>query len=142
GIRSAEDPRILSTLRLYETPRLGIIAADASTPEAAVYRRYNRDQYGMNHVGGFWPLLAGERGHYAIAAQQMERARAELFALERSAMDTGLIPEQTINPPSPTYGASTGLGVACPLVWAHAEDILLHRSLEEGLVFDAPGSSP
>ncbi|MGZ3688143.1 MAG: glycoside hydrolase family 15 protein [Bdellovibrionota bacterium] len=142
GVRGAEDPRILSTMKIYESPRLGIAAADASTPEAAVYRRYNRDQYGMNHVGGFWPLLAGERGHYAIAAQQMERARAELFALERSAMDTGLIPEQTINPPSPTYGASTGLGVACPLVWAHAEDILLHRSLEEGLVFDAPGSSP
>jgi len=142
-VRGANDPRILNTLQIYEKPQLAIAVADALSPGAMAYRRYNHDLYGANRVGGFWPLLAGERGHFAVSSGNMDRARIQLLSVENSALPTGMLPEQTITPPSPTNPAAdmkvtVGRGVACPLVWAHAEDILLHKSIEEGTVFDAP----
>ncbi len=142
-LRSPSDPRILNTMSIYESPQLGVSTKDPTSPGSMVYRRYNRDVYGAEREGGFWPLLAGERGHFAVAAGNLDRARAQLFTLERSAIESDLIPEQTITPPLPNIaGAMVGRGVACPLVWAHAEDILLHRSIEEGKVFDAPVIDP
>jgi glucoamylase len=135
GVRTANDPRILTTLAIYDNPTSGISQVDDKF-SGMTYRRYTRDGYGEAGLGGFWPLLAGERGHYAILAGDMNQARAQLFMVEKSATSTGLIPEQTVSASS-----ETGLGVACPLVWAHAEDILLHRSIEEGTVFDAPRST-
>jgi glucoamylase len=135
GVRAANDPRIITTLNIYDNPTSGISQVDDKF-KGMTYRRYTRDGYGEAGLGGFWPLLAGERGHYAILAGDMDQARAQLFMVEKSATSTGLIPEQTISASS-----ETGLGVACPLVWAHAEDILLHRSIEEGTVFDAPRSA-
>ena len=137
GIRTPTDPRIQTTLRALESPEAHIAQADDSLPDGVTYRRYNRDAYGHNRVGGFWPLLAGERGHFAVAARDLPKARNQLSVLERSAIDSGLIPEQTASAPSPRR-VKVGLGVACPLVWAHAEDILLHRSIEEGRIFDSP----
>ena len=130
GIRKANDPFILSTLEVYENPANGV-----SLPrgKASAYRRYNRDGYGPQHIGGYWPLLAGERGHYAIAAKDFARAQAQLNLFESAALDSGMLPEQTMNASS-----EVSKGVACPLVWAHAELLLLHRSLEEGHVFDSP----
>jgi len=135
GIRDAHDPYIRSTLQVYESPALGIAQSYSGLRNAMTYRRYNRDGYGAGNVGGFWPLLAGERGHYSIAAGDFNRARSQLMMLEMAALPSGNIPEQTI---SARPRNSVGLGVACPLVWAHAEDILLHRSIEEGAIFDAP----
>ena len=140
GIRGPNDPRILSTLRIYEMPEIGIAKADSSG--VLTFKRYNRDAYGPSHQGGYWPLLAGERGHYAVAANQTETARAELFLVEKSAVESGLLPEQTLTPPPATGHADIDEGIACPLVWAHAEDILLHRSIEEGTVFDSPAAAP
>lgn len=133
GVREASDPRILETLRIYEDPARGMARSGS-------FRRYNRDAYGPFRIGGFWPLLSGERGHYAVASADMTLARASLHVLERSAFSTGLIPEQLIQAPSDLTLSpiEAGLGVASPLVWAHAEDILLHRSIEEGRVFDTP----
>jgi len=136
GIREALDPRILTTLRLLENPKNGLAAPHPANPLAIHFRRYTNDKYGVSGTGGFWPLLAGERGHLAVSQGSMDQARAQLFILERSATEAGLIPEQIVTPPSDRV--VVGWGVACPLVWAHAEDILLHRSIEEGTVFDAP----
>jgi glucoamylase len=133
GIRPAADETIRRTLEAYERPEAGI--ATPYRDGALAYRRYNRDAYGPARVGGYWPLLAGERGHYAIASGDLPRARAQLRLLQSSALPGGMIPEQTV-----TAVASPGAGVACPLVWAHAEDILLQRSLEDGAVFDTPQS--
>ena len=138
GVRQATDPRILSTLAIYEDPSAGLAAPSPNGSQGLIFKRYTRDAYGAGHVGGYWPLLAGERGDYAIAAGDPERAVAQLYILERSSSAAGLIPEQTSTPSQSTGQASVGLGVAQPLVWAHAEDILLHRSIEEGKVFDAP----
>ncbi|MCM2278535.1 MAG: hypothetical protein NDJ89_10720 [Oligoflexia bacterium] len=138
GIREASDPRIAATVALYDSTALG-------SAEGTSYRRAPRDPYGPEGQGGFWPHLAGERGHYAVASGDLERARAQLHALERSALDSGLLPEQILAPatgPAAVSGPRVALGVACPLAWAHAEDILLHRSLEERSVFEKPPDSP
>ena len=141
-VRDSKDPRILSTLGIYERESLGIATQSPSFPGARHYRRYNRDAYGPHRVGGYWPLLAGEKGHYSIAAGDLENARTQLWVLEQSSLPSGVIPEQIIFPipgkSTPFNGAEVGVAVACPLVWAHAEDILLYRSIEEGSVFDAP----
>lgn len=123
GVREPHDTRILNTLRLYDNPSLGITTG-------LHYHRHTLDTQGPGQKQGAWPVLAGERGMYAIASRDFERARSQLHALENSASENGLIPAQT----------QAGLEVACPLMWAHAEDILLHRSIEEGIVFDQPNS--
>lgn len=128
GIRDADDPRIRGTLRIYESETSGL-------GEKGSFHRYTKDAYGPGRSGGFWPVLAGERGHYAVAAKDFEQARVQLHLLERSALPSGLLPEQVIQP-SPSL--RVGLGVASPHVWAHAEGVLLNRSIEEGKVFDAP----
>lgn len=123
GIREPNDSRILNTLQLYDNPSLGISTG-------LHYHRHTLDTQGPGQKQGAWPVLSGERGMYAIAARDFERARSQLHALENSATENGLIPAQT----------QAGLEVPCPLMWAHAEDILLHRSIEEGIVFDQPNS--
>ena len=134
GVRSHDDRFIRSTLGIYESPALGIAGNFGSASSALHYRRYNRDAYGPASVGGFWPLLAGERGMYAVAAGDRARAIAQLSLLEQSALPSGMIPEQVIDPVT----NAPGLGSACPLAWAHAEDLVLRRSIEDGAVFDAP----
>jgi glucoamylase len=136
AVRDAVDPRIQSTLQMYEDSKLLDISSDTDPATGARgYRRYNRDFYGDSKVGGYWPLLAGERGHAAMAEGDFARARAQLLLLESQTLPSGMIPEQTRTISSP---ADAGLGVACPLVWAHAEALRLRRSLRDGAVFDMP----
>ena len=136
GLRNADDWRIQSTLQLYEDAEyLDISSKTDPSSGARSYRRYNRDFYGEKRVGGYWPLLAGERGHHALAAGDLPRARAQLNLLESQTLPSGMIPEQTRTVASP---ADAGLGVACPLVWAHAEALRLRRSIRDGQVFDRP----
>lgn len=134
GVRSADDPRILSTLKLYDQPKVGL----ASHLGAASYRRYNRDAYGPNQVGGYWPLLAGERGVYAVAAGDLPRARAQLRVMEHSALPSGHIPEQTMTAGNAHTPSQSALNIACPLAWSHAEYLVLKRSIDERKPFDTP----
>jgi glucoamylase len=123
GVREPLDSRILNTLKIYDQPASGFAGGK-------LYRRFALDAATPAQHDGLWPLLAGERGNYAVMAKDFERARAQLHALETAATENGLLPQQ----------AQAGLEVACPFVWAHAEDILLHRSMEEGSVFDQPAA--
>ncbi|MGN6551037.1 MAG: glucan 1,4-alpha-glucosidase, partial [Pararhizobium sp.] len=92
-------------------------------------------------IGRPWPLLAGERAHYELAAGRRETAVTLLNALENSAGPGGLLPEQVwdsddIRERELFRGCPSGS--AMPLVWAHAEHIKLLRSLRDGAVFDMP----
>lgn len=130
GVRAPYHPTVLSTLAIY----------DQWAPELnthGIYRRYNRDAYGPHHQGGYWPVLAGERGEYALVARQWEEARSQLQALEASANETGLLPEQVMGfrkGGQPIIGD----GAPCPLVWSHAEHLRLARGLRDKKVFDMP----
>ena len=142
GVRSFDDPSVISTLQLYDSSAHGVAGGNGNYASGGEqYLRYNRDGYGVDGHGGFWPLLAGERGHYALRAGDFSRAMGELSAMEQSALPSGLIPEQVMNPianssVNSSPNANVGAGVATPLAWAHAELILLYRSLEEKAVFD------
>lgn len=144
GLRAADDPRILDTLKIVDdTLRI-------DTPHGPVWRRYEGDLYGEHADGGAfdgrgigraWPLLTGERAHYELAAGHAQRAATLARVLEAIAGENGLLPEQVWDSPDiPARGLFIGrpAGSAMPLVWAHAEYLKLCRSLVDGNVFDQP----
>ncbi len=144
GLRSAEDPRIVNTVKVIDA----LLKTD--TPCGPIWHRYNDDGYGEQAdgspfdgtgIGRGWPLLTGERAHYELAAGHREEAERLLCAMEAFAGVGGLIPEQVWDSADiPEKGLYLGRpsGSAMPLVWAHAEHVKLCRSLRDGRVFDTP----
>ncbi len=127
GVRSAKDPHILSTLAVMDrqVPR----------EQGLLYGRYPNDGYGERYIGGSppgvghaWPLLTGERGVYTVLAGGDASSYAEVMTL--AAGNESLIPEQVW----PSTGMPTGS--ARPLVWSHAEFIILERAVLTGVVAD------
>ncbi len=144
GLRSASDPRILDTLKVID--RLTRV----ELPQGPIWRRYNNDGYGEHNDGRpfdgtghgrAWPLLTGERAHYAIAADDMAEAERLRKTIEGSTSEGGLLPEQvwdTNDIPDLELFRGRPSGSAMPLVWAHAEYVKLLRSLRDGAIFDLP----
>ena len=144
GLRAADDPRIVNTVKVID------ILLKVDTPNGPSWHRYNGDGYGEHDdgspfdgtgTGRAWPLLTGERGHYELAAGRPTRAEELAFAMESFAGDSQLLPEQVWDAPdvaSRELFAGCASGSAQPLVWAHAEYLKLRRSIQEGRVFDQP----
>lgn len=144
GLRRADDPVVTDTLVLVDA----LLRSD--TPLGPVWHRYSGDGYGEHAdgsaydgagIGRGWPLLTGERGHYALSAGRDPLPYLEAMAAMTG--DGGLIPEQVWDaPPLPERGLETGRpsGSAMPLVWAHAEFIKLIRSRRLGRPFDRPAA--
>jgi glucoamylase len=144
GLRAADDPRILGTVAVIDAE------LRRDLPAGPYWYRYNDDGYGErvggapfagSGVGRLWPLLTGERAHYELAAGRVDEARRMLAALEASASEGGLLPEQiwdSEDVPARELFLGRPSGSAMPLVWAHAEHIKLLRSLRDGVIFDMP----
>jgi glucoamylase len=144
GLRDPNDPRIVNTIKVIDA-RLRVLTATGPA-----WYRYNEDGYGERPDGtpfdGFgigrpWPLLAGERAHYELAAGRPEVAVQLLGVMRAQASDGGMLPEQVWDGPDiPELELENGRasGGAMPLVWAHAEYAKLVRSLHDGRVFDMP----
>lgn len=144
GLRAADDPRIADTVKVVDA------TLKVETARGPAWRRYQGDQYGEHAdgspfdgtgIGRPWPLLAGERGHYELAAGRCDVANQLAQAMESFAGKSGLIPEQVWDSADlPECELYNGLetGSAMPLVWAHAEYIKLCRSLQDGEIFDQP----
>lgn len=140
GVRRPNDPLIVDSLRVVDA----ILKVD--TPAGPSWRRYNHDGYGQRDDGGpfigygkgrAWPLLTGERGHYAVAAGEDPGPYIE--AMEHFASRSGLLPEQIWDDPAlPSAHMYLGkpTGSAMPLMWAHAEYLKLLRSTRDGHAFD------
>ena len=140
GIRRPDDPIVLDSLRVVDA----ILRVD--TPFGPAWRRYNHDGYGQRADGGpyetsgvgrAWPLLAGERGHYELAAGR--DPFPIIAALERFAGATAMLPEQVwdeADRPAQNLFLGRPTGAARPLCWAHAEYVKLLRSAADGRVFD------
>jgi glucoamylase len=136
GLRRADDPRIVASVQLIDS------LLRRETPSGPCYYRYNGDGYGEHPdgsgfdgtgIGRLWPLLTGERGHYALAAGQ--EAQAYLDAMARMTGPGGLIPEQIWDSdPIVEHGLAPGKpsGSAMPLVWAHAEFLKLLAAQANG----------
>jgi len=144
GLRAADDPRIVNTVRVIDA----LLKVDL--PGGPVWRRYNGDGYGEHEdgapfdgtgIGRPWPLLTGERAHFELAAGRPQASEALRAAMAHCANAGGLFPEQVWDGPDlPERELFRGKasGSAMPLVWAHAEYVKLCRSLEDGRVFDLP----
>ena len=144
GLRAPDDPRIINTIKVIDTQLRCML------PQGPCWYRYNGDGYGEHEdgspfdgtgIGRPWPLLAGERAHYELAAGRPDVAEELLRVMESSTEGGRLIPEQVWDAPDiPARELLTGKpsGSACPLVWAHSEYIKLRRSLRDGYVFDQP----
>ena len=144
GLRSPDDPRILNTIKVIDA------FLRTKLPSGPAWYRYNGDGYGEHEdgapfdgsgLGRPWPLLAGERAHYELAAGRIDLADALLSVMENSTGTTRLIPEQVWDDediPDRELFAGKASGSACPLVWAHSEYIKLRRSLLDGKIFDQP----
>lgn len=144
GLRAADDPRIVDTLKIIDA------TLRHDLPQGPVWYRYTGDGYGEHEDGApfdgtgqgrAWPLLSGERAHYELAAGRMDRAASLLQTLEGSAGPGGLLPEQVWDGrdmPERELRRGGPSGSAMPLVWAHSEHIKLLRSLRDGAVFDMP----
>ena len=145
GLRAHDDPRILNTLRAIDA----LLAVEL--PQGPCWYRYNGDGYGEHKdgsafdgtgIGRAWPLLAGERAHYALAGGHRDEAEALLTVMENStAGQSRLLPEQVWDAadiPALELFRGKPTGSACPLVWAHSEYVKLRRSIRDGKIFDQP----
>jgi glucoamylase len=144
GLRAPDDPRILATVKVVDA----LLRADTAT--GPIWHRYNDDGYGEHDdgspfdgtgVGRGWPLLAGERAHYELAAGNFSEADGLRRTMELQAGKGGFFPEQVWDAPDiPERELFNGRpsGSAMPLVWAHAEYVKLVRSLSDRKVFDMP----
>jgi glucoamylase len=144
GLRAPDDPRILNTVKAIDA------LLRVKLPQGYCWYRYNDDGYGEHAdgspfdgtgIGRAWPLLAGERAHYELAAGHPDKAEELLQVMEHSTEGSRLIPEQAWDAadiPALELFAGKPTGSACPLVWAHSEYIKLRRSLHDGKIFDQP----
>ncbi|MHB8140614.1 MAG: glycoside hydrolase family 15 protein [Vulcanimicrobiaceae bacterium] len=144
GLRSPDDPHIQQTVKVAD----GLLKVE--TPSGAAWHRYPGDGYGEHAdgapfdgtgIGRAWPLLAGERGHYACAAG--ESIAPYVSAMMAMSSTGGMIPEQVWDTdPIPERGLYPGRpsGSANPLVWAHSEFIKLCASGVLGHAFDRPNA--
>jgi glucoamylase len=140
GIRPPDHPVVRDTIAVID----GVLKVD--TPNGPAWRRYNRDGYGERADGGpflgagigrAWPLLIGERGHYALCAgedplpylQAMNRMAGRGKLIPEQVWDTDALPAKFLYPGQPT-------GSAMPLVWAHAEFVKLAASRDAGRPVD------
>lgn len=92
-------------------------------------------------IGRLWPIFAGERGEYELAAGHS--AAGELSAMAASGNDGGLLPEQAWdqNPPSGTGGPfqpGRPTFSATPPAWTHAQLIRLAWSIAAGHPVEQP----
>jgi glucoamylase len=142
GLRSADDPLIRASIAVADQ----LLKVD--TPAGPAWRRYTGDGYGEHDDGSAydgtgrgrpWPLLAGERGHYEVAAGR--DPLAYLQAMCGMSSPLGLIPEQIWDGAAiPARGLFFGKpsGSARPLAWAHAEFAKLVISRQLGRPVDRP----
>jgi glucoamylase len=154
GVKPADDPDIRSTLPVVDR-ELGV-----RTPRGQFWHRYQYDGYGERpdgspfpgegNRGRLWPLFAGERGEYELAAGEgsgdvrgaRRAAAARLDAIAATASEGWMLPEQVWDdrPPAgrPGFAPGTGTLSATPLAWTHAQFIRLAWSIDAGRPVERP----
>jgi glucoamylase len=158
GVKRADDPQIRSTLAVTDD-QLGF-----TTPNGTYWHRFNFDGYGEQKdgspwnfgfppnnsgdwsknvtIGRIWPIFAGERGEYELAAGHPGAAAGHLTAVAKAGNDGHMIPEQVWDqfPPSGQTGFPTGEATlsASPLAWSHAQLVRLAWSLDAGRPVERP----
>jgi glucoamylase len=100
GLRAADDPRILNTVKAIDS------VLRRELPAGSYWYRYNNDGYGEHAdgsafdgagIGRLWPLLTGERAHYELAAGR--EVQPLIATYEKFASGGGMLPEQIWDEP-------------------------------------------
>ncbi|ADO73125.1 Glucodextranase [Stigmatella aurantiaca DW4/3-1] len=149
GVKPANHPAIVQTLPVVDAQ------LQVQTPQGPLWHRYDFDGYGETREGGewvisepgtgqtlgrAWPLFAGERGEYALAAGQP--ADGYLATMAGSGSEGYMLPEQVWDgrPPTgqPGFVAGKGTFSATPLTWTHAQFIRLAWSIQVGYPIAQP----
>jgi glucoamylase len=152
GVKAPGDPVIVNSVAVVDEQ------LRAMTPQGPLWHRFSFDGYGERRDGGpwdlsepdtgdtlgrLWPIFAGERGEYELAAGRT--ADAYLGTLAGSANDGDLIAEQVWDGRPPTgrsAGGRLGAGTrsATPLSWSHAQLIRLAWSIDAGRPVEQPAA--
>jgi glucoamylase len=147
GILDPQDPDVLNSLAVVDRD------LRVDTPNGSFWHRFSFDGYGekangdeweitddgsRETFGRGWPLLAGERGEYAVQAGQSGAPYLQAMANAASASD--MIAEQVWDgrPPTDTttYLAGEGTRSATPLLWSHAGLVRLAWTIQDGRPVD------
>jgi glucoamylase len=149
GIKRWDDPVVRNTMGVVDA-QLGV-----GTPSGTFWHRYNFDGYGEQAdgspwdvgfpagsqatIGRIWPIFAGERGEYELAAEgqaAIDSASMRLADIAETGNDGYMLPEQVWddNPPSCvgdrcTFPKGEGTFSATPLAWTHAQFVRLAWSI-------------
>ena len=161
--RRVVDPSFLDLVRfgiLSPTDRvvrntLAVVDEDlaVTTPNGTFWHRFSFDGYGETRTGGqwritddgagrtlgrAWPLLAGERGEYAVMAGQ--DGAPYLASMAAAASGSDMIAEQVWDGRAPTGDAcctaGEGTRSATPLLWSHAGLLRLAWTIQRGRPVD------
>jgi glucoamylase len=158
GVKRVDDPHILATLPVVDQ-QLGF-----KTPNGTFWHRFNFDGYGEQKdgnpwnfgfpanptedwannttIGRIWPIFAGERGEYEVAAKQSASASTRLADMAHAAGEGHMMSEQVWDqfPPSgqPGFPAGKPTLSASPLAWSHAQFVRLAWSIDAGHPVERP----
>jgi glucoamylase len=159
GVKRYDTPLVLTTLGVVDR-RLGV-----DTPHGRFWHRFDFDGYGEKQngspwavdlptnptedwaknqtIGRIWPIFAGERGEYELAAGQSAAARERLAAMASAASPGHMISEQVWDQFRPSNSAGFPRGQettsASPLAWSHAQFLRLAWSIDAGHPIERPG---
>ena len=145
GLRAADDPRILDTVKVIDAAAALRPAAGARLVPLQRRRLWRacRRRAVRRHRPRPAVAAAGRRARPLRAGGRApDEARAACWRRWKPRAGAGgLLPEQVwdgADMPERELHARRPTGSAMPLVWAHAEHIKLLRSLRDGAVFDMP----
>ncbi len=158
GVKREDDPVIANTLGVVDQ-RLGV-----QTPNGTFWHRFDFDGYGEKKdgsiwdvglpvnptedwannitIGRIWPIFAGERGEYEVAAGQSTAARGRLQSMAAAGGPGHLIAEQVWDNFPPSGDAAHPKGestlAASPLAWSHSQFVRLAWSIDAGRPVEQP----
>ena len=147
GILAPSDPDVVNSLAVVDEDLA------VPTPNGTFWHRFSFDGYGETRTGAqwdvsedgerttlgrAWPLLAGERGEYAVAAGQS--GAPYLASIAASASGTDMLAEQVWDGRAPTGDpccqAGEGTRSATPLLWTHAGLVRLAWTIQNNRPVD------
>jgi glucoamylase len=147
GILPSNDPDVVNSLAVVDQ-ELAV-----PTPNGTFWHRFSFDGYGETRTGAewdisedgerrtlgrAWPLLAGERGEYAVTAGQS--GAPYLASMAAAASGSDMIAEQVWDGRPPTGAsccpAGEGTRSATPLLWSHAGLLRLAWTIQNGRPVD------
>jgi glucoamylase len=153
GVKSADDPNVISTLPVLDRE------LRYETANGPFWLRSSFDGYGEKRdgsqwepvpagsrltIGRGWPLLTGERAEYLLAAGNGP-AQSYLDTMARAADNSTYLQAEQVwdhRPPadgtSPAFMPGEPTFSATPLAWTHAQFIRLARSIDAGRPVETP----